>query len=282
MLDGLGLDEIYARVSAAGVASYLPDGLGNTRMLTDADGIPVASYSYSPYGSTSKSELEDSPFQFTGRENDGPSNLRFYRSRYYSAELARFISQDRIALSGGINTYAYVNGDPVSMVDPEGEFGIVGALVSGGIDLGIQLLQNGGNFRCVSWLQVGGAAALGAIGGGGILGSLKHTRTTKNWFQLSHKWEQVTDRIHGANPGLKNIELHHWLIERNSLIGSRIGNWLKNHPWNWVPVFKTQHIALHQMNPVTRTVVASPGWARLGAPRGRCSCHWCCHGCVAR
>jgi RHS repeat-associated protein len=60
-------------------------------------------------------------FQFTGRENDGVSNLYYYRARYYSAQLGRFISEDPIGLAGGMNLYGYVHGDPISNTDPTGE-----------------------------------------------------------------------------------------------------------------------------------------------------------------
>jgi uncharacterized protein RhaS with RHS repeats len=46
--------------------------------------------------------------------------LYFYRARYYDPVLKRFISEDPIGLDGGINSHAYVEGDPVSFVDPEG------------------------------------------------------------------------------------------------------------------------------------------------------------------
>jgi DNA primase catalytic core len=59
------------------------------------------------------------PRQYTGRENDG-TGLYYYRHRYYSPVLQRFISEDPIKLAGGINTYAYVRGNPVSLTDPLG------------------------------------------------------------------------------------------------------------------------------------------------------------------
>jgi len=46
--------------------------------------------------------------------------LYYYRARYYSPELKRFISEDPIGLGGGINFYAYVGNNPVNWVDPLG------------------------------------------------------------------------------------------------------------------------------------------------------------------
>lgn len=54
----------------------------------------VGSYSYVPYGGTSFTGSVATPFEFTGRENDGATNLYYYRARYYNAELGRFISEE--------------------------------------------------------------------------------------------------------------------------------------------------------------------------------------------
>jgi len=44
----------------------------------------------------------------------------FYRARYYDPVLKRFIQEDLIGLRGGLNLYRYVDGDPISFLDPFG------------------------------------------------------------------------------------------------------------------------------------------------------------------
>jgi RHS repeat-associated protein len=122
-LSGLGLDEVYA---ASGVVAgtlrstnYLSNALGSTISLFDQTGAKLVDYTYDPYGNTSSDGLDGNLFQYTGRESD-ETGLYYYRARYYSPKLGRFISSDPIGLKGGINTYAYVNGNPLGRVDPLG------------------------------------------------------------------------------------------------------------------------------------------------------------------
>ncbi len=109
-------------------------------------------YAYDPFGNTSVTgEASDNPFQYTGRENDQPvlsgveGGLYYYRARYYSPELHRFISEDPIlrpmnlSCSGlgisaelqwlvpslirdskSFNSYLYVGNNPANSKDPTG------------------------------------------------------------------------------------------------------------------------------------------------------------------
>ena len=57
---------------------------------------------------------------FTWREYDSEIGLYYYRARYYSSELGRFISRDPIGQIDDINLYSYVGNNSVMFVDPSG------------------------------------------------------------------------------------------------------------------------------------------------------------------
>lgn len=55
----------------------------------------------------------------TGRENEA-NGLYYYRARYYSPLLGRFISQDPLGFAAGVNSYAYVSDSPTNLKDATG------------------------------------------------------------------------------------------------------------------------------------------------------------------
>jgi RHS repeat-associated protein len=119
-LTGAGMDSYLTRKDGATETWPLTDHLGSVIALTDATGAVVTSYTYEPYGTTTQTgTTSTNPHQYTGREKDG-TGLYFYRARYYDPQLMRFISEDPIGLAGGVNSYAYVDGDPLGFADPEG------------------------------------------------------------------------------------------------------------------------------------------------------------------
>jgi RHS repeat-associated protein len=120
ILTGLGVDQRYARNDNGGRTYLLTDMLGSTRVLTNAAGAALQRYDYDPYGNTTQSSTAyTNPYQYTGRERD-QTGLYYYRARYYQPAWVRFIAEDPLQLNAGPNSYAYVEGNPVTLVDPLG------------------------------------------------------------------------------------------------------------------------------------------------------------------
>jgi len=116
------VDEVFQRTDSSGSRSFLTDALGSTLALSDLAGTVQTSYTFEPFGSTTTTGTgSTNTFAYTGRELDaGNLNLYFYRARYYSPALGRFISEDPIGFRGGVNVYAFVGDNPISRIDPLG------------------------------------------------------------------------------------------------------------------------------------------------------------------
>ncbi|MGH2541748.1 MAG: RHS repeat domain-containing protein, partial [Ardenticatenaceae bacterium] len=121
---GLAIDEVLARYAPLGNKALLTDALMSVIAQANDDESISSFYAYSPYGETMLLGADDgNPLQYTGRENDG-TGLYYYRARYYDPVLKRFISEDPIGMTGGINLFMYVSGDPISVRDPTGTLGV--------------------------------------------------------------------------------------------------------------------------------------------------------------
>jgi len=104
--------------------------------LTDASGNKLERYEYDPYGRQKTYQLQGSnwvqAFQssyqswygYTGRRHDPESGLMYYRNRYYSPYLGRFLTQDPIGNWGDGanwgNGYASVGNQGQIGLDPLG------------------------------------------------------------------------------------------------------------------------------------------------------------------
>jgi RHS repeat-associated protein len=104
------------------------DHLATPRMITAAAGNSVRWRwdDADPFGMTPP--IESFPvvgaFVFNqrmpGQYYDRETNLFYNYFREYDPQTGRYVQSDPIGLKGGINTYAYVGGNPISRVDPDG------------------------------------------------------------------------------------------------------------------------------------------------------------------
>jgi RHS repeat-associated protein len=116
-----GIDEVFQRTDSSGARSFLTDALGSTIALTDSSAAFQTTYSYDAFGNTTQTgSSTTNSFAYTGREIDA-TGLYFYRARYYSPTLQRFISEDPIEFGGGdTNFYGYTANSPSNHTDPRG------------------------------------------------------------------------------------------------------------------------------------------------------------------
>ena len=100
--------------------------MGSTTKLTDSDGNVVASYTYGTYGELLSGDATLTRFLYNGEMgvSTDDNGLFYMRQRYYNPEIKRFVNQDILAgtldNSQSLNRYCYVQGNPVSYVDPFG------------------------------------------------------------------------------------------------------------------------------------------------------------------
>ncbi|MGH7979045.1 MAG: RHS repeat-associated core domain-containing protein, partial [Limisphaerales bacterium] len=117
------LYQIMETPAGTNTLTYHYDYRGSTIALTGDNGLVTDRMEYSVYGTmTYHAGASDTPFLFAGRYNvqSDPNGLLYMQARYYSPYLCRFINPDPTGFKGGMNFYAYANGNPASMIDPFG------------------------------------------------------------------------------------------------------------------------------------------------------------------
>ena len=118
---GPWIDEALSQLQSAASSYYEQDGLGSVTSLSNAAGALANTYTYDSFGKlTASTGTLTNPFQFTGREFDAETGLRYYRFRYFDPTVGRFVSEDPIGFDGGINFYLYVQNNPSLLIDPFG------------------------------------------------------------------------------------------------------------------------------------------------------------------
>jgi RHS repeat-associated protein len=100
---------------------YQNDHLGVPQKMLDTSGRIVWSALYDSFGNiTIGSEAIINNLRLAGQYHDEETGLYYNWNRFYDPKIGRYISADLIGLAGGMNLYAYVQNDPVNLMDPLG------------------------------------------------------------------------------------------------------------------------------------------------------------------
>ncbi|AMM12940.1 hypothetical protein AX768_01230 [Burkholderia sp. PAMC 28687] len=165
---GPGTDEPIVSYDGLGVTSktwMLADYKGSIVATMDAKGVGTGAFSYGPLGETSG--VNRPRFMFTGQQYFGDLGLGlyYYKARFYSPSLGRFLQTDPAGTKDDLNLYAYVANNPVNRVDPTGlakvdvgsktptQVAAVGDLKCQGFSAGC---QNGGSYGSTGAYKVNG------------------------------------------------------------------------------------------------------------------------------
>lgn len=141
---GNGLIGTY---SGEDYTTYHYDYRGSVTSVTDSSGAVIGQVTYDEYGVIlSKDEEVETRFLYNGKYGvqTDKNGLYYMRARYYNPDLKRFMNRDVVTGSitepQSLNRYAFVNGNPVSFIDP---FGLA------------RETANGANLSFSDWLHIG-------------------------------------------------------------------------------------------------------------------------------
>lgn len=126
---GADLDEVLTMQRGGQTYFYHHNALGSVTQITNATGGIVEQYEYDAYGHTSffngvyaplTTTAIGNPVLFTGQRYDAESGLYFYKARYYSPLLGRFVQRDPLGFVDGMSLYEYAVSNPINHTDQFG------------------------------------------------------------------------------------------------------------------------------------------------------------------
>jgi trimeric autotransporter adhesin len=101
-----------------------PDHLGTPRLIADSQGTTVWTWDNTePFSNSTPNQNPSGSGNFTfnlrfpGQYYDAETGLHYNYFRDYDPKTGRYVESDPIGLLGGVNTYAYVDGNPQTSID---------------------------------------------------------------------------------------------------------------------------------------------------------------------
>ncbi|SEP83996.1 RHS repeat-associated core domain-containing protein [Pseudomonas cuatrocienegasensis] len=125
-LDNLPIAGLTVTYNAQGaIASSTPfylhsDHLNTPRLATNQSQQSVWQWQSDAFGVGQASGSLSVNLRFPGQYFDQETGLHYNYFRDYDPETGRYVESDPIGLQGGLNTYGYVEGNPVNFIDPLG------------------------------------------------------------------------------------------------------------------------------------------------------------------
>ena len=148
------------------------DHLGTPHVVTNGAQTVVWQARYKPFGETNVViNTVALNLRYPGQYLDAEVGLHYNYFRDYDPSTGRYIQPDPIGLRGGINLFAYANGNPVRFTDPNGKVavnpvtGAIAGTIGGGLGAFVGTLGGGGDLRDAFSNSIEGALS-GFVPGG--------------------------------------------------------------------------------------------------------------------
>jgi RHS repeat-associated protein len=117
-----------AVLNSTGNYYIYPDHLNTPRAIADSTNKTVWRWKDPAFGTSQPDQDPDKDgkafvynLRFPGQYYDQSTGLHYNWFRDYDPFTGRYVESDPIGLAGGLNTYGYVNGNSINLVDPRGE-----------------------------------------------------------------------------------------------------------------------------------------------------------------
>jgi len=89
----------------------------NTRVLLNASGQPLDTYRYTAFGEEILNGKALTAWRFSSKRTDEETGFVYFGRRYYNPRSGRWITADPLGYEAGPNLYAYVNNNPLTLID---------------------------------------------------------------------------------------------------------------------------------------------------------------------